>query len=103
MNLWACDLLQWNTQINTPPISETNHKLMYASERNINRHYQEHSLTIQGVHKQTIIAADLSEVPTVLPLKWLTNNPVWVEQAVHIRKITDIKTADTGAAKCSTY
>ena len=36
MNLWRCDLLQrWNTQINIPPILETNHKSTYVSGENI--------------------------------------------------------------------
>ena len=40
MNL--CDLLQqWKTQINIPPISETNHKIKNTSEKNKERYYQE--------------------------------------------------------------
>ena len=46
MNLCGRDLLQqWNTQINIPPILETNHKLMYVSGK-----YQ--SLTIQVVQEK---------------------------------------------------
>ena len=40
-NLWGCDvLLQWNAQINTPPILETNHTLMYDSWENIRRDHK---------------------------------------------------------------
>ena len=82
MNLWGCDLLQqWNTQINIPPISEANHTLTYFSGDNIRRHYTEHSLTIQVVKGQRTTAADLSKALTALTLKWLTENPVWVEKS----------------------
>ena len=81
MNLRGCDLLQqWKTQINIPPVSETNHKLMYAFEKNIKRYCQEQSLIIQVVYKQGTTTADLLKVPTVLPLKWLTEKLVWVKQ-----------------------
>ena len=44
MNLQECDLLQQQKiQINIPPISETNGKLMYASEKHIEQYYQEWS------------------------------------------------------------
>lgn len=32
------------------------------------------------VHKQDMTGVGLSKVPTTLPLKWLTNKSVWVEQ-----------------------
>ena len=36
MNLWGGDLLQQlKTQINIPPMSETNCKVIYSSEKNI--------------------------------------------------------------------
>ena len=70
MNLWGCDLLQqWNTQINIPPILETNHKLMYVSGENITR-YKELSPTIQVVQEQGTTTADISKASTSLPLKW---------------------------------
>ena len=50
MNLWGHDLLhQWNTQINIPPILETNHKLTYVSRKNITKYYKEQSPTIQVI------------------------------------------------------
>ena len=50
VNLWGHDLSErWNTQINIPPILETNHKLTYVSGKNITRYYKEQSLTIQVV------------------------------------------------------
>ena len=68
MNLWGHDLLQqWNTQINIPPILETNHKLTYVSGENITRYYKEQSLIIQVVQEQGTAAADLSKAPTALP------------------------------------
>lgn len=68
MSLWGCDLLQqWKTQINISLISETNEKLTHASEKDTKRSDQEQS-------------PDLSEAPTALPLKGLTDKPAWVEQ-----------------------
>lgn len=41
MDLWGCDLLQqWKALINILLISETNHKIKNASERNIKMYYQ---------------------------------------------------------------
>ena len=59
MNLWGHDLLQqWKTQINIPPTSETNHKIKNVSEKNIKRHYQEQSQTVQAGQKQGTRAAE---------------------------------------------
>ena len=81
MNLWGHDLLQqWNTQINIPLTLETNHKLTYVSGKNTRRFYKEHSPTILVVQEQGTTAADISKAPTALPLKWLTDKPVWVKQ-----------------------
>ncbi|KAL6058049.1 hypothetical protein STEG23_028321, partial [Scotinomys teguina] len=46
---------------NIPPISETNTKLVYVCEKNIERYFQEQSPTVQVVDKQEITAADLSK------------------------------------------
>ena len=108
MNLWEHDLLQqWNTQINIPPILETNHKLMYVSGKIIINYYQEQLRELKltcKIKKQKIMykclklkkertvishsgctktghnSADLSKAPTALSLKWLTGKPVWVDQ-----------------------
>ncbi|KAL6094337.1 hypothetical protein STEG23_002841 [Scotinomys teguina] len=81
MNLWGRDLLkQWNTQINIPPVSETN-QLTHVSERNTRRYYSNHwSPAIQIVQEQGRTTVDLPKTPTALPLKWLTDKPVWVQQ-----------------------
>ncbi|KAL6038305.1 hypothetical protein STEG23_030308 [Scotinomys teguina] len=82
MNLWGRDLLkQWNTQINIPPVSETN-QLTHVSERNTRRYYSNHwSPAIQIVQEQgRTTTVDLPKTPTALPLKWLTDKPVWVQQ-----------------------
>ncbi|KAL6090638.1 hypothetical protein STEG23_006836 [Scotinomys teguina] len=81
MNLWGRDLLkQWNTQINIPPASETN-QLTHVSERNTRRYYSNHwSPAIQIVQEQGRTTVDLPKTPTALPLKWLTDKPVWVQQ-----------------------
>ncbi|KAL6030846.1 hypothetical protein STEG23_024726 [Scotinomys teguina] len=81
MNLWGRDLLkQWNTQINIPPTSETN-QLTHVSERNTRRYYSNHwSPAIQIVQEQGRTTVDLPKTPTALPLKWLTDKPVWVQQ-----------------------
>ncbi|KAL6065033.1 hypothetical protein STEG23_028902 [Scotinomys teguina] len=77
MNLWGRDLLkQWNTQINIPPASETN-QLTHVSERNTRRYW---SPAIQIVQEQGRTTVDLPKTPTALPLKWLTDKPVWVHQ-----------------------
>ena len=69
MKLWRGGLLQqWKRKINIPPISETNHKIKNASEKNIKR-YQKQSQIIKAVHKQDITAIGLSKVPITLPLK----------------------------------
>ena len=53
VNLWCPDLLQqYITQINIPPISETDHKPTHVSGKNIIRHYKKQSLTIQAVQRQ---------------------------------------------------
>ena len=70
-------LQQWNTQINIPPISESNHTLTYISGKNIRSCYNDQSLTIQVVQEMGT-TADISMAPTTPPLKWLTDKPVWV-------------------------
>ena len=49
-------------QINIPPISETNHKLMYVSQENVES-YEEPSPVVQVIQGTT--AADISKMPTV--------------------------------------
>lgn len=81
VNLWGRDLLQqWNTQIKIPTLSEKEYRPMHVSRNNIITCYKNQSPTIQAVHKQSTTVVELSEVPTALPLKWLTNKPVWVGQ-----------------------
>ncbi|KAL6036362.1 hypothetical protein STEG23_004443, partial [Scotinomys teguina] len=81
MNLWGHDLLkQWNTQINIPPTSETN-QLTHISERNTRRYHSNYwSPAIQIVQEQGRTTVDLPKTPTALPLKWLTDKSVWVQQ-----------------------
>lgn len=70
MNLWGRDLLQqWKTQINITPISDTNHKIKNASEKNIKRYYQEQSQIVQVVYKRDMTGVGLSKVPAAIPLK----------------------------------
>ncbi|KAL6068070.1 hypothetical protein STEG23_001423 [Scotinomys teguina] len=81
VNLWGRDLLQqWNTQIKIPTLSEKDYRPMYGSRNNIITCYEKELPAIQAVHKQSTTLIQLSEVPTTLPLKWLTNKPVWVGQ-----------------------
>ena len=42
--------------------------------------HHKQSSTIQVVEEQGTTVADLSKVPTTLPLRWLTDKPVLVEQ-----------------------
>lgn len=51
-----------------------------ASERNIKRNYQEQSWRVQVVHMQVTTSVGLSKVPTVFPIKWLTDKPECVEK-----------------------
>ena len=66
--------------VNIPPVLETNYKLTYVSGKDSRTYYEEQSLTIQIVQEEGTTAADLSDAPTALPLKWLTDNLVWVKQ-----------------------
>lgn len=85
MNLWGHDLWQqFKTQINTLSISETKHNIKNASKRNITKYYQEQLQIAQGIQKIGAIIGALSMVPTILPLKWLTDKPVEVEQWLSI-------------------
>jgi hypothetical protein len=49
-------------------------------EKNVEWCYQEQSQTVQAAHKQNTKGVGLSNVPTTLPLKWLIDKPVRVEQ-----------------------
>lgn len=87
MNLWGRDLLQqW---ISIPPTWETNHKIKDVPDECIIKCYQEQSETVQIVHKPdtaeatspTLFGGATAEnPPTTLPLRWLIDQPVWVEQ-----------------------
>ena len=75
INLWGCDLLQqWNTQINIPVIPGT-----HISGKDVLRYYAQKSPAIQAVQEHTATNKPL-EVPTALPLKWLTEKLIWVKQ-----------------------
>ena len=75
VNLWGHDLLQqWNTQINIPAVPET-----HNFGKDIIRYYTQRSLAIQAVEEHEETSKPL-EVPTTLPLKWLTEKPIWVKQ-----------------------
>ena len=75
MNLWGHDLLQqWNTQVNISAVPQTR-----VSGKDVIKYYTQRSPVIQAVqeHKAT---SKPSEVLTALPLKWLTEKPIWVKQ-----------------------
>ena len=75
VNLWGCDLLQqWNNQVNILAVPGT-----HNSGKNIIRYYTQRSLAIQAVQEHKATSKPL-EVPTALPLKWLTEKPIWVKQ-----------------------
>lgn len=71
---------QWKTQVNKPPILETSHKIKNVLEKNIKRYYQEQSQIVQIVRKADKTATGLSKVSATLPLKWLRDKPMWMEQ-----------------------
>ncbi|ERE73597.1 Pol polyprotein [Cricetulus griseus] len=80
INLWGRDLLQqWNTQINIPPVSDTNYVQSLDSRKDLVRHYGKRLPTIYAVQKLGTNDGS-SEEPKALPLKWLTDEPIWVEQ-----------------------
>lgn len=49
-------------------------------KKNIKRYYQEQSQIVQIVCKADKIATGLSKVSAILPLKWLRDKPMWMEQ-----------------------
>ena len=79
-NLWGRDLLQkWNTQINIPPVSDTNSRKLLDSRKDQVRCHGKWLPTIRAV--QTLNTnVRRSEEPKALPLKWLTDEPVWIGQ-----------------------
>ena len=75
VNLWGRDLLQqWNIQINIPAVPET-----HNSGKDIIRYYTQRSPAIQAVQEHEATGKCL-ELPMALPLKWLTEKPICVEQ-----------------------
>ena len=75
VNLWGRDLLQqWNTQINIPAASRA-----YISEENITRYYRWRKPAIRAIQEHNTIDGS-SEVPTAMPLQWLTEKPIWTKQ-----------------------
>ncbi|MGE9501733.1 hypothetical protein ACQP3D_25365, partial [Escherichia coli] len=80
INLWGHNLLQqWNTQINIPPISDVNYIQSLDGRKNLVRRYGKRLPTIQAVQK--LGTNDIpSEEPKALPVKWLTDEHVWVGQ-----------------------
>ncbi|ERE84747.1 HERV-K-7p22.1 provirus ancestral Pol protein [Cricetulus griseus] len=80
INLWGRDLLQqWNTQINIPPESNTNHVQSLDSRKDLVGRYGKRLPTIQAVQKLGTNDRP-SEEPKALSLKWLMDKPVWVGQ-----------------------
>ena len=81
VNLWGRDLLQqWNTQIKIPPSSDVNQRLNCASKSNALKCYKENSPAVQVVQKNCLIATEPKRMLTALPLRWLTDIPIWVQQ-----------------------
>ncbi|ERE82860.1 putative Pol polyprotein [Cricetulus griseus] len=72
-------LEQWNTQINIPPMSDTNYVQSLDSRKDLVRRYGKRLPTIHAVQKLGTNYGP-SEEPKALSLKWLTDEPVWVRQ-----------------------
>ncbi|MGE9575202.1 hypothetical protein ACQP3C_29645, partial [Escherichia coli] len=68
-----------NTQINIPPVSDTNYVQSMDSRKDLVRRYGKRLPTIHAVQKLNTNDRP-SEEPKALPLKWLTYKPVWVGQ-----------------------
>ena len=81
VNLWGCDLVQqWNTQIKIPPGPGINQRLNCASKSNVLKCYKANSPAVQIVQKNCITATEPKRMITALPLRWLTEKPIWVQQ-----------------------
>ena len=75
VNLWGRDLLQqWNTQINIPAASRA-----YIPEVNSTRYYRWQKPAMRTIQEHNTIDGP-SEVPTAMPLQWLTEKPIWTKQ-----------------------
>ena len=93
INLWERDLLQQKkTQINIISVSVSSHESHQTPNNNSKlgrEHYQRQLQTVQVVHKQDTAEADNLALPkgagadktlTALPLRWLTDQPIWINQ-----------------------
>ena len=60
---------------------------------------EKRSPAIQAVQEQTANSKPL-EVPTALPLKWLTEQPIWIKQWPLAEDVTGFGTAGTRATRC---
>ena len=70
VNLWGYDMLQhWDTQIKIPVVPKTN-----VSGKDIV------SLPATWAVQEQKATSKSSEVLTALPLRWLTEKPIWIKQ-----------------------
>jgi hypothetical protein len=87
------DLLQqWKIQINIPSFSVSSHETCQAPNNNfklVRESFQRQLQTVQAVHKQDREETDnlalpqeatADKTPTALPLRWLTDQSIWIDQ-----------------------
>jgi hypothetical protein len=115
VKLWGRYLLQQRkTQINSRSVLEAGHKYGQAPKKKnklVNECYQRKLQTDQAVHKEDIAETDnlvlpqgaiANKTPTALPLRWLNDQPIWIDR----RSRTNVKaarTASPGEAGGSAY